>query len=99
MFNPGLLLERPLKLKEGRTYLIVVPNYLGQGIRWYIATYYENVQQASFEDPSVMLDMFTPHWVVDDNWMNSIAHDNSIIPYKIPNAKEYEAQVDNFLGF
>ncbi len=96
MFNPGLLLERPLHLKEGRTYFIVVPNYLGKGIHCCLATYYEiSTQWVGMKQVKI----FEPHWVENAIFTQTIAHDNSVIPYKIPNTEEYEKNVDHFLGF
>ncbi len=96
MFNPGLLLERPLKLKEGRTYFIVIPNYLGQGINCVFARYYEISTQW---EGMKQVEIFEPHWVVDGIFSTSIAHDNTVIPYKIPDLEEYNKNVDHFLGF
>ena len=93
MFNPGLLLERPLKLKEGRTYFIVVKKE--HGVHCYLATYKETIAQWSIPSKKI----FCPHWIIQAGFYEQLDHSNDVIPYKIPNWEEYQKNVDHFLGF
>jgi len=93
MLNPGLLLERPLKLKEGRTYFIVLQHT--DVCRCLLATYKEYIAEWSI--PSTQT--FWPHWIVQGGFYEKLDHDNNITPYKIPNTEEYQNNVDHFLGF
>ena len=97
MLNPGLILERPLKLKEGRTYFIVVNS--PDGFKTYVAMYNEYIIEWAISSNKI----FEPYWELETRQhsftTSKITHSNDITPYNIPNAQEYEAQVDHFLGF
>lgn len=80
---PGLVLERPTKLKDNRTYLIAYNDETGF-----------HFERATFHDGIVPYWYVNKLWGV-----MSIVHNNHVEPYKIPNAKEYLEQVDHFLGF